>query len=105
MTPCNDSHENNSSEPSGRTLRHAFGKNPEKGVENIGETSVPPCPIHSRKNNGFSKWDPLEVPKLQIQTPAFQGSDAWGKDLSDGCHLQLARSAVLFDPDSMADMT
>ena len=25
MTPCNDSHENNSSEPSGRTLRHAFG--------------------------------------------------------------------------------
>ena len=27
MTPCNDSHENNSSEPSGRTLRHAFGKN------------------------------------------------------------------------------
>ena len=26
MTPCNDSHENNSSEPSGRTLRHAFGK-------------------------------------------------------------------------------
>ena len=27
MTPCNDSHENNSSEPSGRTLRHAFRKN------------------------------------------------------------------------------
>ena len=26
MTPCNDSHENNSSEPSGRTLHHAFGK-------------------------------------------------------------------------------
>ena len=26
MTPCNDSHEKNSSEPSGRTLRHAFGK-------------------------------------------------------------------------------
>ena len=26
MTPCNDSHENNSSEPSGKTLRHAFGK-------------------------------------------------------------------------------
>ena len=25
MTPCNDSHEKNSSEPSGRTLRHAFG--------------------------------------------------------------------------------
>ena len=31
MTPCNDSHENNSSEPSGRTRRHAFGKN--KGGE------------------------------------------------------------------------
>ena len=30
MTPCNDSHENNSSEPSGRTLRHAFGKKKKK---------------------------------------------------------------------------
>ena len=27
MTPCNDSHENNSSKPSGRTLRHPSGKN------------------------------------------------------------------------------
>ena len=27
MTPCNDSHENNSSEPSERALRHAFGNN------------------------------------------------------------------------------
>ena len=37
MTPCNDSHENNSSEPSGRTLRHAFGK---KGKNSEGERAL-----------------------------------------------------------------
>ena len=41
MTPCNDSHENNSSEPSGRTLRHAFGKKPESASASGSEAVNP----------------------------------------------------------------
>ena len=93
MTPCNDSHENNSSEPSGRTLRHAFG--------NTDRT-------HEPKRNSLSKSAWNSLPFYLISRPQTGRWEAaatslrlhalcYSKDAFSWCLTQLRKRTVAKD--------
>ena len=86
MTPCNDSHENNSSEPSGRTLRHAFGK---KGTHQSRK-------LYQATNSQPHQRVPLRIgPWLRTSKERGRSTQSEGRRLGEFMPLETQRFARL----------